>query len=236
MTASAAILWALFTLANAHPFGSKLAAHQLKVHISAHELAVDYTADVPNAIVATATRSPTADPLKAMALELHSGLLLLVDGTTVPLEPTEPWTVEDTEDTQRFHWSYRVPLETGVHNLDISNGNLPGVMSVHSVIATVSDGIRVKQTSLWRFHKDKLVRDDNGRWRTTDDARSLSLTTVAPSPLTKLWTSSEPVSLGEARIHADTWFYPLAVAALSGILGLGVTGWRRRRARQTALA
>jgi hypothetical protein len=213
----------------AHPFGSNLAAHQLQVHVAPDHLSVHYTADVPNAMVRTSTSDASADPLQAMALDLHTGLVLVVDGHSVPLEATVPWTVEATDDTQRFHGYYDAPLTEGTHQLSLSNGNLPGVVSVHSVIATVSDSLVVEDTNLWRHHNGKLVRDDNGRWRTTDAARTLTLTTHKLSFPSRLWTSAEAVPLGEARAGSRSGLMGLALGALAALGAVLVLASRRSR-------
>ena len=187
-------MW-LVVAAQAHPFGARFAAHMLEVEVGRTTIDVQYVADVPNPLVATATADRHADPLTAMAEELRSGLLLEVDGQSVALQPHGLWTVTPTDDTHQFAWSLRAAIPTGTRRVTVSNGNLPEVTAVYRSRVTVADGLLADACSLWRLRDDEIALDETDRWRTDERNRTLWVDVREPlgaaSPLW-LWLFPPP--------------------------------------------
>ena len=108
--------------------------------------------------------------------------------------------------------------------MELSNANLPEVLAVHSAQAWLLDGLVATECSLWRMHEGELVLDDHGRWRSTEQARTLRLG-FEPSPPWALGRSADRVQASEARMSVPrtAWLALLLLPALA------VGGWRWRQ-------
>ena len=189
--------------ASAHPFGARFAAHLIEVDVGREHVRVRYLADVPNPIVATATRKPGADTLQAMASELQSGLLLEIDGVSVALEPRGPWSAVPTEDTQQFSWSFIAKMPRGGQRVVVSNANLPDVAAVFRGRITITDGLLASDCTLWRMNDGAIALDETDRWRTDVRHRTLGVTVREPLGfLSPLCLSVFPARVG-GQIAAD---------------------------------
>lgn len=231
-----AALWCALS-AQAHPFGARFAAHLMELEVGREGVRVQYLADVPNPLVATATSDRGADPLPAMANELRSGLLLEVDGTSIPLEPDGVWTVTPTEDTHQFSWTFTAAIPPGSTSVEVSNANLPDVTAVYRSRVTVADGLVATACSLWRMRGDELAIDETDRWRTDERNRTLSveiqepLGTFSPLWLTVFPPPATPPIAAEARtVQPDPrWIGGGVVAVVLVFFGLGLAAQRVRR-------
>lgn len=220
----------LVGLALAHPFGSKLTAHQVRVELGASEVRLQYRADVPNPLVASATRRSDADPIEEMALELNDGLVFLVNGQRRSLTAFGDWESTPNDDATTFQWDYRLPLEPGTHEVELSNGNLPDVLSVHSAEVWVGPAWTASACSLWRFHDGELVLDEHGRWRATEKGRTVSVA-VRPAALWERVTRpSDAVRASQAHPASAAIGPVLGGAALALLALVGL--WRQLRNSQ----
>lgn len=193
----------LVLAAEAHPFGARFAAHLTNVDVGPDRVSVRYTADVPNPIVATATRTPGVDPVEAMAEELRTGLVLLVNGEVAPMSPDGPWSVRPTEDTHRYTWALSAGLEAPPATVELSNGNLPDVPAVFRAHVDVADGWEIAESTLWRVRDGVVELDESDLWRT--DERHRTLTVAVRERRSALW----PALLGLGLVVAFS-----AIAAL----------------------
>ena len=218
----------LLAVAAAHPFGSKLAAHQIVVDVGATELAIQYRAEVPNPLVRTSTRRPDADPIREMALELRDGLRVTVDQQELGLGDSGDWEASPNDDAHTFIWRYRIPLDPGAHTIEVSNGNLPGVLAVHSAELWVTDNLEIVDCSLWRFHEGEIVLDDHGRWRATEQGREVRFQTQ-PAGWLRSWMPAERMRSSDAvpRNVPLTWLGWMVV------LPVVLIATRKQLARQT---
>lgn len=198
---SGVLVWAL-AVAQAHPFGARFAAHAVAVDVGERTIHVEYIADVPNPLVVSATQDPQADPVRAMALELLSGLVLEVDGETAELVPDGSWQVQRTDDTHQFLWRLDATVPHAPTTVELSNGNLPDVTAVfRAKVTTATDDLVLTESSLWRMQDGEIVLDETDRWRTDERMRVLRVT-VRARP--RLWP----------------WLLPVGGLALTGMVVL----------------
>ncbi len=216
-------LWLAFT-AHSHPFGARFAAHLVELEVSDSAVRVNYLADVPNPIVQTSTRDPSADPLAEMALELLSGLLLEVDGATLRMEPVGPWSARATEDTHQFQWTLEAALPNPPTDVVVSNANLPDVAAVYRSRVSVGGSSVPTACSLWRMRDNAIALDETDRWRTDERNRTLSVSLAEPAgALSPLWNIVSPPPEVPA-LAADRWLPPLEVAVRTRTLTPALAG------------
>jgi len=194
----AGVLIGLAPAAAAHPFGAQYAAHRVDLHVGPSEIQVGYIAEVPIPILMA---TGAQDPLGDMKLELLSGLVLQVNGTSVPLDVAGPAHVERNDDAYTIGLELVAHTESPIREVVLSDGNLPDVPGVFSSTATVAPAFQVQESSLLRIRDGEVARDDSGRWRMGPGHRETSLTLRrVPS----LWTwvapsdSTRPLPLADA--------------------------------------
>ncbi len=207
----------------AHPFGAQYAAHRVDVHVGADAVAVHYIAEVPSGLL----RGP--DGLSDMKMELLSGLVLQVDGATVPLVLAGPAEVQENDDSVQIGLRLHADLEAPPTEVLISDGNLPDVAGVFSSTATVESGFSVLESSLLSIRNGVVTRDDSDRWHMGAGHRETRLHVAAASPVWSWlgpWSDGEPI--GVAAAYPPAWSALLrrpvvtpTVAAIAVLLALG---------------
>lgn len=206
----------LVTIARAHPMGSDLVGHRLRVQIDAQEIAVELELEIPTAQVLRELRqlAERSGPLDAAAQkawmeqrhrDLDNGLLLRIDG-----RPGPAWTaaapVQSGVGDERFvafRRSLRAPLPEGVATInliDLTEADRPGLFSMELLVAPE---VRLEATSLVELREGRAPLDHSGQWRADEAARELRVAmSRRPAPLAlgtaALWRLSRPAWVGRA--------------------------------------
>lgn len=167
----------------AHPFGAALAAHRVDVHVAPEGVVVDYRAEVPITVIVANARSAPVDPDDRMAEDLAAGLVLAVDGETVPLKALSPPEIgRDGEHTHSFRLTLGT-LKSPSASLAVSNGNLPEVESWCSTRLTVAPGFEVGEVQAL-----PRAAELEGAWLPCEGARGVTVAlTPATSALDRAW-------------------------------------------------
>lgn len=216
----------LIGVAFAHPFGSALYGHQLRVWLDPDAVRVDYLAEVPTPVVVRDMRVFFLDRpqpgkqdqdefVARWQSELEGGLRLLVDQQPVPwrrLPETEASGVGDSRFVA-FRLSLEAPIPAGARTLQIANGNLPDQPSLFETELLVADSLSLDATSLVDVEDGEVHRDRGGGWQAEEEARELRLS----------FQSRGAMQAGFSRLvgrlsGADGRFVP-AVEALSSVKG-----------------
>jgi hypothetical protein len=172
--------------AAAHPVGDRAAAQSTVMTVHRDRVDVDFYADVPEILVRTA-RPGSADRdeiLAAMATELASGLMLLVDGEVVSMRVREPSPPPrpSSEHTMGFSLHLAAPLVPGPHRIEAVTANLVDTQSFYAGDVRVDPGLVVRDCSLVALRDGRIARDDTLRWTRGEQGRRLSVTLDRPRP------------------------------------------------------
>ncbi len=217
----------LFGVALAHPLGERFATQTTILEVHRDHLRVDYVAEVPHAVLRSA--SVTGDPVAAMAIELQSGLLLQVDGEVVSMTrrgPARP-PVPTSEHTWGFELALEAPLPAGAEAIRVSTANLQDTQSYFAGDVRLADGLAIDSCSLLVVDDGEIVRDDTLRWRRDESARVLQVELAPPAP--SWWRALSPSGVRHAgQALDDAWFGPPALLGLcAASAGLGAAAGRR---------
>jgi len=165
----------------AHPFASRITAHQTQVALTPSEIRVDYTVETPVSPRTGPQGEAHPGTLDLESLdEIASGLLLEVGGETVPLEPDPnvPPRVRSAGQTVAMRVGLRAPApDEEVATLRLSNANYPDLPSYFMTRVLVDPQVQVTASSL--FMADPLsgvLHDEDGAWHPGDPWRTLTLT------------------------------------------------------------
>lgn len=211
--------------ASAHPFSSKTISHRLDVTVQHDQLRVYYTVDVPTALMG---RNPGSGVLTSMGEDLQNGLALQIDEAGARFTPVQSPTVIQDGDTHRFTLSLSAPIVEESQRIRLSNGNMPDITAVHSAVVS-SQGWVVENSSLWRVHHQKLVRNDSDRWSFDPSRRTLDIDIRPPSFLERPWMPTEEVPASQSQAPSTQQVYVPAALLVSGMMLLGWLGYRARR-------
>jgi hypothetical protein len=183
-------LWPVIP-ALAHPLGERAATHTLSLVLHRDQVDVRYGVDVPDAFLVPRGGQ---DPQAAMAVELASGLLLLVDGQVLPMQPLpSPAPAPSSEHTTGFSVHLTAPLPPEARRLELSTANLLEASNLFAQDLRVEPGWRLASASMLIPGPDgRIARDDTLRWRRGDDGRTLSADLAGRWPAWWLWLVQAP--------------------------------------------
>jgi hypothetical protein len=225
----------LWATAEAHPVGDRAAAQSTSLVLHRDAVEVTYQADVPTILVATARPGSSADPLPAMATELASGLLLVVDGQVVSMRIVEPSPPPEVgSHSVAFQVRLEAPLPAGARRVEVQTGNLPEAANFYRGDVQVTDGLEILDCSLLALDHGRIVRDDTLRWRRGDENRTLSVTLGPRPPLAWGWLvppPDHPIAARDALVRGRFGFGPLmGLAAAFCAIPLGAAAGERAAA------
>lgn len=189
-------------LAQAHPFGDRYAAQRLSVDLSRQEVVVDYLADAPLIML---TDGSDEAALQAALDTLQAGLLLAVDGRTVPLVRRAADHRPDlvSMHTHLFHLQLvgEVPLAAR-HTVEVGNINLSGRPSFFLDEVTVTGSARVHASSLRVAMRDGTVTDLADAWSRSELRRRIRVDVELPTdPWSTLFDELDPARWPASRTH-----------------------------------
>ncbi|MEZ4241029.1 MAG: hypothetical protein R3F59_33690 [Myxococcota bacterium] len=232
-----ALLW-LALAAAAHPVGERAAAQSSVLTVHRGSVDVDFFADVPDLLVRTAR--PGSDDVdevtRAMAVELGTGLLLLVDGEVASMQLREPTPTPErsSEHTMGFALRLRAPLPPEPHTIELVTSNLLEAQNFFAGDVRLDPGLVATDASLLGWRDGRVVRDDTLRWTRGEERRRLSVTLARPQP--RWWPAlaglgREPRRVGTAlaaqprdllraaNVTPGTFAVAVALATALGALG-----------------
>ncbi len=179
-----AVGWA--SSAQAHPFGSGFAAHELDVWLSADTLHLRYQAEIPTQAVLAELRVALREagargPLQEAAFvqvkldELEGSLRVLVDGAPLALArlPGPPGNGKGDARFIRYSIEAEAPLPAGARTLTVVNGNYPDGDALFSSRLWVSADVRLDETTLLDVEGGQIRADRSGQWRADEASREL---------------------------------------------------------------
>ncbi|MBW2253153.1 MAG: hypothetical protein JRI25_00985, partial [Deltaproteobacteria bacterium] len=165
-------LTVLASSAAAHPFATRVVAHQTQVEVTVEGIEVDYYVEVP-------VRASPEGKLDIEAFDrLETGIALEIDGEWVPLQrdPAHPPRVRGTSHTVGMRLWLRAESPLGPeHDLRITNTNYPDLPGYFSTAFKVGPQVDVLESSLLEIREGALARDHNGRWGAGDPFRTADL-------------------------------------------------------------
>ncbi len=177
---AAALLASCLTgTALAHPFGDRDPGQRLDVAIHPDEIRVGLVVELPQGLADGASNH-------LQALALARGVVVTLDGST--LQTTIVATDHRVDLLAPTVTIYELTLSapaalSGVHDLEISNGNLIGIPGWYLDEVRLGAGIWLRSSSLRIERRDGGYDDLGGRWSRSELRRRVQLTVDAPADL-----------------------------------------------------
>lgn len=203
-------MWFWFAAAFAHPVGDRAATQLSVLTIAPTSVDIQFYAEVPHEVV------QMAGGIDAMARELRSGLLLLIDRTPTPMSTRYPSPPPAPGDhTWRFVLHLRADRPP-LHTVELQTANLQEADNFFAGDVWVAPGLRVADTSLWLDGVDHSLE-----WLRDRRHRSLTVTLADPVTGPCRWLEpSDPVRAFDARPapFAKVWLASAAVPVLVLVL------------------
>jgi len=236
---------ALSSPALAHPVGGKYLAHQLTLSVSREQVSVEFAVEAPLAVLVQHPMPPDADFDEVILAEVRSGIVVTLDGSTLPMSPVPVEPAAFTPPDGGAARVYRVSLEssrmslTGAHEVRVSNGNFPDSASFFSNRGIVRGDVDVLETSVIAHdQRTGRVSDTSERYQLGDRHRTLQVVFDARTDplaasfhaltrarhsrrdLGAAWNAPYPIALASRRLTPETlvtwWLCALAGGATIG--------------------
>ena len=184
-----ALLAFLFSeIALAHPMGSKLFAHKLRLSLSEDRLIVDYMAEVPirriQADLEAFEELGGSDFTSSIIEELSRALHISVDGQPLAMTSVGLGRGHVRENPRFTVFELRLEgrLPADANALQFQNNNYLEEMAFFSTEVLVSESISVSECSLFQLQEGKPLQDKSQRWWIDENMRELSLQFEATDP------------------------------------------------------
>jgi hypothetical protein len=235
-------LAAIPAIGAAHPFGDRYAAQRLDVRLDLGGVDVAFMADAPMALLPPGTPD-TPEGLEEAARGLSAGLILTVDGATVPLRVTSQQARLDlvSMHTRVLELVLRADISLqGPHTVAVSNGNLQGAPSFFLSTLEVAPSITILDSSL--LTGTEAEQSLSGRWTRSEGRRLMhaeldgdgslparALTSLDPRTVDLHTAHAPPVASWRAGGHTARNAGLLLLLGLAAGAGLGVAAPRERR-------
>lgn len=226
----------------AHPFGDRYTAQRLDVRLDLGGVDVAFMADAPLALLPPGTPD-TTEGLEEAARGLSAGLILTVDGATVPLQVTSQQARLDlvSMHTRVLELVLRADVDLrGPHTVEVSNGNLQGAPSFFLSTLEVAPSMTVVDSSL--LTGTEAEQSLSGRWTRSEGRRLMHAELDGDGSIpARALTSLDPRTVDLHTAHAPlmaSWRAGGHTARNAGLLlllglaagaGLGVASPRERR-------
>ncbi len=173
-------------VASAHPFGDRYLGHLVRLSVSDGAARLDYRLELPTNYVvremaARERASDQPDPggyVPEKLDELESGLVMLVDGVSVPMRrvPADEPTGLGNARFFIFDLTLEATLDPGPHTIVVTNGNHPETEAWHAGEVLVADDLVVDACNLFDLDPGQIRTENGVRWVLGDRGREVSVT------------------------------------------------------------
>jgi hypothetical protein len=176
--------------AQAHPFGSEIFAHRIRVSISNEQLHIDYMIEIPTRQLNFEIKAGEIEQqtlFQAKKIEhLLSGLSVRANSDLIELQSVD---LGENHVRARPHsFLYEMHLQSalpkGTTQLAVNNQNYLNERAYFRIDLSLSDGLELQKSSLHKKREGLAFLDRTGRWWMDESLREFNLVFA---PKTKLF-------------------------------------------------